>query len=440
MLRPYQQEALKKVSSLASFGLFMGTGTGKTITSLVRTNENLSKNLLVICPKNVTTQWKLTIDKYFPKFKILEFPKNSSADAKKKIIFNNKEYNCIILNYDIVYKLGLHYIVDENWTIILDESHRIKNYKTKVSKACMKIGEKAIYKIILTATPTQGNFGGYIDYFPQLYFLGYIDYSIGKFKQKYVVEKQVRYNSYPVKVITGYQNKDELDNILKYCCVRYEAKFGDFEPQHNLIEFEQPKNYKKLLQDKILDNIIIKNAARKRIATKTICTGVIKGKDYYDCDITKYDNDFKISWLDDFLQDTNEVVAIYYQYNVELEQLETLMKKLGKKYVVVNGDTQDKYKIINGDHYDVMLGQYQAASEALDGLQHRCHIEILFAMPESSIHYIQTIGRINRDGQTKVPMYYYLVCKGTIEKTIYDMLQKKIEFSYETLDKLIINC
>ena len=114
------------------------------------------------------------------------------------------------------------------------------------------------------------------------------------------------------------------------------------------------------------------------------------------------------------------------------------MKKLGKKYIVINGNTKDKFSEIKKDGYDVVLGQFQAMSESLDGLHLRSHIEVFFAMPESSLIYRQALGRIDRDGQTKLPIYYYLIMKDTIEEQIYRMIEKKIEFSERTLTELVI--
>jgi SNF2 family DNA or RNA helicase len=59
-------------------------------------------------------------------------------------------------------------------------------------------------------------------------------------------------------------------------------------------------------------------------------------------------------------------------------------------------------------------------------------------MPESSLDYRQTIGRIDRIGQEQVPMYYYLVMDGTLDSAIYDMIEKKVEYSEEILNKLVI--
>ena len=104
----------------------------------------------------------------------------------------------------------------------------------------------------------------------------------------------------------------------------------------------------------------------------------------------------------------------------------------------INGATKDAYREINNKDYDVMLGQFQSASQSLDGLQKKCHIMIMFSMPESSLLYKQSLGRINRDGQEKVPMYYYLIMEKTIDVDIAEMIKNKIEFSEETLERIVI--
>ena len=63
---------------------------------------------------------------------------------------------------------------------------------------------------------------------------------------------------------------------------------------------------------------------------------------------------------------------------------------------------------------------------------------ILFALPESSICYNQMLGRIDRVGQTKIPTYYYLVRENTVEQDIYNLIEEKVEFNEEVLNKLVL--
>ena len=42
----------------------------------------------------------------------------------------------------------------------------------------------------------------------------------------------MRGRPYPISVITGYKNTEEIDKILKLTCFRYIPKAGDFPPEH----------------------------------------------------------------------------------------------------------------------------------------------------------------------------------------------------------------
>jgi SNF2 family DNA or RNA helicase len=446
ILRDYQNQILKELRHLPAPYFLMGTGTGKTLVSLARYEEEGKGKLLVICPKKIIGQWQETIENEFPGLNILKFKANASSDNINKTIRYAKDYDIIVLNYEILHKLdALFEVVNKKWTIILDEGHRIRNYGTprkriKVTDAVLNLGKLTYKKMILTATPTQSNYGGYIDYYSQLRFLGYMDMTFQEFNDRYVMIKNINYGTspYPVKTIVGYKNEDELDDLLAVVSRRYVPKYGDFEPQHNKINLEQVPSYKKLLREEAYQNIMITNSMRKRIALKTLTSGTIYGQDMNNNHYSYVDNTSKIDWLEDFLSDTDEVVTIFYQYNVELEALKQLLAKLKKKYIVINGQTKDAVKQVQRTDYDVIIGQFQAMSESIDGIQHKSHIVVFLTMPESSLTYKQAIGRIDRIGQTKVPMYYYLVMKGTIDDKVYKLIEQKLEFSEKILDKLVM--
>lgn len=447
-LRKYQQEIINKSKHLPSLGLFMGTGTGKTITSLERFKLNPTKNLLIICPKSVVTQWGSVIKEHYPEYSVLEFPKSSmNAQKKNEYLRDNVEnHEIVIINFEILTKMTyLDNIIDPSWTIVIDESHRIKSYGTnrspvKQTRTAIKLSYLTPYKMILTATPTQANYGGFIDFYTQLTFLGYLDMSYQEFKQRYVIEepKQIRGRPYPIKTIVGYRRTEELDNILKLTCFYYSPVIGDFPPEHIKINIPRAKSYARTKREMVYKDILLDNSARKRIGLKTLTGGRIIGMDEFGERFHFDDNTKKIDWLKEFLEDTDETVTIFYQYNVEKDLILELLHSIGKSYVLINGETEDKYSEINDKTYDVALGQYQAMSESLDGLQHKSHIMVMYSLPESSLTYKQALGRIDRIGQTKVPMYYYLVMEKTIDESIYDLIEQKIEFSEETLDKLKI--
>lgn len=447
--KPYQQAILDELEYLPSVALFMGTGSGKTYTSLFKAMDNVTKNLLVVCPARVVEQWKESIRELFPKIEVIAFPKASTANDKNAIIAKFTTHCngiAIVVSLEVVAKLtSLLTLVDPSWTVIIDESHKIKELGTrrspvKVTEFVLKLGPKTPYKAILTATPTQKEFGGYVDYFTQLTFLGHLKMPYRAFEERYCIVKQLQIpgQPYPIKKIIGYKNIHELDNLLSTVSRRYVPKFTDGEPENIVEYFDKPKSYIKLNKERWYKDLNLESLTAMRIAKKTLTSGVISGYDKFGQALKYDDNSIKRDWVKGFLEDTDEVIVIFYKYNVELHQLEQVCKDLKKSFITLNGANDHKIEDIKRDDYQVVLAQYNAAGESIDGLQHKSHIVIYYAMPESSLEYKQSLGRIDRIGQEKLPMYYHLVMKGTIDEDIYKMTLNKVEFTEEVLNKLNI--
>lgn len=440
-LRAYQKQILSELADKTAIALFMGTGSGKTLTSLAKVEELGTSKLLVICPKSVIPQWEETIRRETPRRRTAQFKKTMSAAGKNKYLSEYSEtYDTVVINFEIAHSLPyLLAAIDDKWAIIVDESHRIKSPDTTVTKAILKLGRLTDNKIILTATPTQGLYGGYIDYFSQLKFLGLlVGYSKTSFEKEFCVMSLMTYRSspYPIKVISGYQNTGKLNGIINSVSRRYTAKAHDFDPSHIKITIDKPPSYNRMKRDGAYRNIALTNNMSKRVAMKTLTGGIVHGYTL-DGEQTRYeDNENKAEWLKDFLNGTESSVVIFYQYNAELEAIKKALHSIDKSYVVVNGDTNDKMAEIKKD-VDCYVGQYQAMSESIDGLQHKSHIMIFYSLPESSLLYKQALGRIDRIGQVSVPTYYYLVMKDTIDSDVYDLIEKKVEFSENDLERIV---
>ena len=448
-LRDYQEKILSDLSCVSSIGLFMKTGSGKTLTALERFTRNPTNNLLVICPQKIVTQWIDVIKKHTD-LKPCEYKIGLSSKKKDEIIShyvrNNIGSRCVVVNFDIVCKLtSLDWCVNKDWTIVIDESHKIKNMGTPkkpvlITKRCLELGERTDYKIILTATPTEKEFGGYIDLYSQLKFLGYMDMSYAAFQNRYCkMEKlQIPGMPFPIKKITGYYMHyidEEIKPILKNTCRYYAPKYQEYEPQMIKVNIDRCKNYTKILEDRMYEEITFDNVSAFRIGKKTLTSGKVSGTDEYDNRFEYIDNTNKADWLEEFLSNTDDIVSVLYNYNVELDMILNVCEKLGKKYIVINGSVKDKPAELKKE-FDVVIGQYEAFGESLDGLQHKCHLMVFYSMPDSSRAYRQSLGRIDRIGQTEMPVYYHLIMEKTIDDKIYDMILNKVEFSEKDLNEL----
>ena len=452
-LRDYQEQILKELGSVSSIGLFMKTGSGKTLTSLERFTRNPTSNLLVICPQKIVTQWFDEVEKHTD-LQVCKYNMSWSSTKKNEVIneFFIKQdkdihNSCVVVNFDIIIKMNWTELINDNWTIIVDESHKIKNMGTsrspvKVTQKILELGEQTPYKIILTATPTEKEYGGYIDLYSQLTFLGYLDMSYKLFQNRYCrIEKlQVPGMPFPIKKIIGYRMNlidEEIKPLIKLCCRYYAPKYGDYDPQLLKISIPKANNYAKMLEDRTYQEITFDNVSAFRIGKKTLISGCVTGTDEYGNKYKYGDNTNKKDWLEEFLSNTDDIVSVLYNYNVEKDIIIDVCEKLGKSYIVINGEIKDKPAELKKE-FDVLIGQYEAFGESLDGLQYKCHLMVFYSMPDSSRAYRQSLGRIDRIGQTEMPIYYHLVMERTIDEKIYEMVLNKVEFSEKDLNELTI--
>jgi len=446
-LKPYQQEACDKLFGLPSGALFMGTGTGKTYTALALFHQLPEKvnKLLIICPPSVMEQWLQSVldmgtsrIKYCTNFRM--FSAKVIDQHLSEMGFSPN--SCKIVSQFILHNLNnLRKLVDENTCIIVDESHRIKDYKAQVTKSCLLLGNKTDYKFILTATPTQGVEGGYIDLYTQYRFLGYLQgVTLRQFKDDYCITRQMHIGGvpYPIEKIVGYHHTQKLDEIRENISYSYQLKPSD-PPVHHKVAIKRPSKYNRMRQERVYQGITIDTASAMRVALKTMTGGKVHVYDRIEDKVFTFnDNADKLSWLMYFLDDCDSVPVILYQYNVEKQVISDYLKSHAIRFIVLDGANKHKAEQIAKKDYQVVLGQMNACSEGLDGLQEVSHIMVFYSMPESSITYRQCLGRINRIGQTKGCVYYYLVCGDTLDAAIYKMLHDKIEYDPQYINDWLI--
>ena len=122
-------------------------GVGKTYSAVGVVRE-LGVDFAVICPKAVISQWKEVIDNHF-KLKsrcigIVNYEsliRGKSESPIASYIKNKKTHK-----EEFIWKMPKDSI------IIWDEAHKLKNFKTKNSKTCMKAYKQGIRQLFLSAS------------------------------------------------------------------------------------------------------------------------------------------------------------------------------------------------------------------------------------------------------------------------------------------------
>lgn len=431
-LYDYQKRAVDDLKDLDVSALFFDVGVGKSITSLALYEQKLiqlkCKKLLIVCLCAKLNEWKEDCEKWFP------FSKTIILDGKKKTreTFLRGDFDIAIINFERTWRNNDLFIVNKDFYIIIDESHRVKESTTKVGKFIRQLGLLTPYKCILTATP-MGN--GYIDLYNQLYFLGLLTMDLNLFKETYCMEQLIFFPGMkPFKKIVGYKNTEYLDLLVSKYGRYYKRKIDDdMIPSEIVIPFELDKNYAKIARTRVYEDISLDKVSSKRIGLKALCSGTIIGKALVDpngnLDREYQLNTDKLNWVKSFLEDFKEKVVIFYNFDHQRDQLYEMVTKLKRPCARYCGDFKEE-NIFKQNDNAVILVHYKSGATGIDWLK-QSYVAIFYSLPDSFIDFEQAKGRLNRHGQTKKPLYYLLVAKGknSADEMNYRALQNGTDFN-----------
>lgn len=445
-LYKYQQEMVDRAG--ISTALFWDMGLGKTITSLEIFKKYDLQGLFVMCPVSMVDEWVREFESQVGEKAITykEAIKLCGDYTLEQYLWVNK-IKCVVLNYDMVWRIDDYSWLNERWMLICDESHRIKNTSSKIGKYMKFLKLKTAYKICLTGTPQSQ---GFIDYYNQLYFLDKISITLGEFKNRYCIYEDAVFNGIKIKQLNGYKNVGELEKLyLEKCEFLKIDRVYDEIVKYNYINLGTSEEYKRAVNDKVIfydaeDNIITDRKEIKKLYagldSSVVQYKLLDNPGAYRFGIRSLlDSKFKHQWLKDFLEDVGDKrVVIFYNYNHELESIKRIVENVGRKFSVYNGESKNlnNFKQFKDG---VAICNYKSGSFGINDLV-VSNIFVAYSPTDNYLEWEQSKKRIDRDGQVNTPIYYFL--ESGIETRIYKSLQAGKNFDdrvfiSEMLDNLL---
>ena len=171
-LRHYQRRGLAWMQFLSRLGLggclADDMGLGKTATTLAHLVERPGPHL-VICPLSVVRNWHSESHRFTPKLEVSvhhgsqrdkqldliskAMEHNASEDGADEMFLVDPELQIVITTYGLLPR-DLEHLGAIDWsTVVLDEAQMVKNPNTKAAKAVRQL--RAGQKIALTGTPVE---------------------------------------------------------------------------------------------------------------------------------------------------------------------------------------------------------------------------------------------------------------------------------------------
>jgi len=475
-------------------------GIGKTLTGLLifyeLFNLKLASSLLILSPSNLVEEvWNKEFNKYFnEKYKINILNKENIG----LFDLGSKGQRFIISNYNAIREPFNNLLLKENWDcVIIDESHHIRNDDIKLTKMCYSL--KAIFKILLTATPVHNNG---IDIFNQINLLKpgilgtrtefkelHIGYD-GLIKSPAILRERIenikirtrrtdtnlnfpdRKSPKLIKINKrSNQEKEIYQKILKVIQGPYRRSYP------GVLELIKPHR-KATVSTFVLQAILVLKelashplSAIKTIDTKLRCEVAkiadITGErsdlriiddlvdNFGNPDIWKLGSHSKTDKLVDlipyFINKSGEKpskIIIYTEYILS----QMILKKLINEAKIVNDTNSYDLFIFNGNitcrEKKEILNRFNMTENNAILLSTDCGGEglnlqvantvINFDFPWNPMRIEQRIGRIDRSYKNRKSIYVYnFLTKGTIEDYIYVILNKKLEIFGQIMGEFV---
>ena len=453
-LWPLQKKIVDELKHHTNAALFMDVGTGKscTLLSLIKPHIecNIISKVLIVGPSVVVPNWPKEVKNVMPLCKIPVHASFGSGVKRKKelqnFVENNPDKGIIVINYDVATS-SLGPIIEKFKpdTLVFDESHLLKNHKSKRSKFFYKMREKAERCYILTGTPVSNSitdiwmqymcmdkgatFGTNFFTFQKKYMRDSNASWIGQ--PGYFPKWEIRENRLPeFKQLLSKSSvtvtRDEMLDIPDLTVENYYVSLNK----------EQLKAYKelsKLMITQIKEEMLtVENALTKILRLNQICAGHLptpEGEIYSFKDLEK------TKVLQNIVQkivEKGDKTIIWTNFKHDVKTITKALHDIGIENIVyITGSQSSKEKQESENTFQttpgckILVANYAAANAGIN-LQQASH-SINWSRGFSFTHAYQSEARNRRGGSDihKRIIQHNLITHDTIEEEIVDIIETK---------------
>lgn len=443
-LRPYQQKGFEWMYLLSKIGagacLADDMGLGKTLQTIcllqTKINENPDRKHIIIGPASLIYNWKVEIEKFAPNLKA-EVYHSSNRNLEE---IGKKNPDVLITSYGTA-RVDIDILNEIQWnTIVLDESHNIKNHQAQVSKAVLTL--KADMRVILSGTPIMNET---LDLYPQLSFiLPQLFGSREFFNKEY---------AYPIDKDRDVEKIEALKRTTAPFILRRtkEQVAKDLPPKtESIIWCDMGEQQMKLYSE-------IKNNVKKSIFLDIQEQGIGKAKLGILAAITRlrqvcsapkllqdYENatedSIKIERLLDEINGNlkNEKIIVFSQFLNALDIIKTELSKNQIAYYCIDGSTPNTKRQEQINQFQdpenkvrIFLLSLKAGNAGIT-LTQANYVFLLDPWWNRQVEQ-QAIDRVYRIGQDKNVFAYRMICRNTIEERIIQLQQNKMKLSEDLI-------
>ncbi|RYZ24195.1 MAG: DEAD/DEAH box helicase [Chitinophagaceae bacterium] len=440
-LRPYQQKGYEWLLLLRDAGasgcLADDMGLGKTVQTIAficrLLEENPDGRHLIICPASLVYNWKQEWEQFAPAVRTGLFQREGSdADAAPPQV--------LIATYHLVrnHTAQLEQVTFDS--IILDESHQIKNPAAQITRAVCSLQGR--FRAALSGTPVMNNT---FDLYAQLNFL--LPGMFGSrefFRQQYADAIDRNADAEKIAALRRLTAPFILRRTKTQVATDLPAKTE--QVLWCSMGTDQRMAYESV-KDKIRSNVLLEIEQKGLEQGKmSVLAGITRLKQLCcsaelvsDEDVFTQDSVKTTVLLEELEQlVTDHKVLLFSQYTGMLDLLGEALKKARIPFLRLDGSTppEQRQGLCNRFNDEasserVFLLSLKAGNAGLN-LMAADYVFLFDIWWNASVEQ-QAIDRTHRIGQTRPVFAYRLICKDTIEEKILQLQQRKSHLSSELI-------
>jgi superfamily II DNA or RNA helicase len=445
-LRPYQQKGFEWMLLLAEAGagacLADDMGLGKTLQTIsVLTHQLAQKPAsrhLIVAPSSLIYNWSQELQKFAAHVKVLIFHGGgrSIQDAA------TGDYQVIITSYGTVRQDIEEMCLIGFGTIVLDESHNIKNPAAQITKAVERL--QSNFRVALSGTPVMNNT---FDLYAQMNFL-----LPGIFGSREFFRREY------ADAIDHHRDNDKIKTLQRITAPfvlrrTKEQVASDLPEKTEMVMWCNMSDAQKRLYDEVKDsirqsvflNIENEGLGKSKLAVlagmlklRQICNSpLLLPKEDQTCN-DSVKTDLLMNELQNNLKD--QKVLVFSQFTTMLNLLAEKCKEEGISYYHLDGSTppDKRIEMVNrfqeaGNTTNVFLISLKAGNAGLN-LTAAGYVFLFDPWWNTAVQQ-QAIDRAHRIGQTKNVFAYKMICKDTIEEKIISLQQRKKQLAEELISE-----
>ncbi|MBL7806185.1 MAG: DEAD/DEAH box helicase [Saprospiraceae bacterium] len=393
-------------------------GLGKTVQVIAYTNVTKPKKVLIVCPASLKTNW------------YNEFKRFSTNDYRFQIIHSSKDQisnieSVIIVSYDILTRnINIFKKMDFD-LIVLDESHYIKDYKTKRCKSVLQLNSP--HKIALTGTPILNR---PIEIFETLKWLDPTIFpDVFDFGKRYCYRSQI-FGSLLVRDFGGACNLEELQEKLTETILLRRRKV-DVLPElpdktRQIIKIDGLTKSKKIQHEKLVNEIerISKLQDKKKENVQEFIR--LLALERHKIAIDKIPH--TVQHVEDLLLSVEKIIIFVHHLDV-LEIIFNHFKNKGVGCVRFFGGMNSKEKqgsiddFQNINHVRIFIGTIRSAGTGITLTS--ANMVIFHELDFTPALMTQAEDRVHRIGQKQNVLIQHIVFESGVDAFLAKMLIRK---------------